>query len=91
MKKHTNRRTRSITRVVKTKAPRQQPEAILELVEDDGEPVLYCAIDGMRIAKRYSGKGWINLVPGYTVRGTEPGSNSNIVEIEYNPTGARPQ
>jgi|SRR5215813_4295312 len=44
---------------------------------DNREPVLSVDIKRkgkwLRIAKRYSGQNWINLEPGYTVRGSEPG------------------
>ena len=45
----------------------------------------------VRIAKRYSGQPWISLEPGYTVRGSEPGSNYGSIEIEYAPVNAMPQ
>lgn len=45
----------------------------------------------VRIAKRYSGQNWINLEPGYTVRGSEPGAAPNRIYIEYAPANTRPQ
>jgi hypothetical protein len=56
---------------------------VLRFVKEDGVPVLYCEVDGKRIAKRYSGKPWISLEPGYTVRGSEPGTDYNALEVEY--------
>jgi hypothetical protein len=66
-------------------------EATLQFVEEDGVPVLYCVVDGKRIAKRYSGQQWISLEPGYTVRGSEPGGDYSRVSVEYNPDHAQPQ
>jgi hypothetical protein len=60
------------------------------VIEND-EPVLYCELDGRRIAKRYSGGNWISLEPGYIVRGTEPGSDYNSIIIEYRSPEAEPQ
>jgi hypothetical protein len=69
----------------------EQPEATLSFIEEDGDLVLYCTVDGKRIAKRYSGKPWVSLEPGYTVRGSEPGGDYNKVVVEYSPSGAKPQ
>ena len=44
--------------------------------------------DHKRIAKRYSGGTWIPLEPGYTVRGSEPGSDYNKLTVEFNPAAA---
>jgi hypothetical protein len=63
-------------------------KAQMVAVEEEGEVVLYVEVDGKRIAKRYSGQGWISLEPGYTVRGSEPGGDYNTVTIEYNPNTA---
>jgi hypothetical protein len=45
----------------------------------------------VRIAKRYSGQNWVSLEPGYTVRGSEPGTDYDAIEIEYTPANAMPQ
>jgi hypothetical protein len=45
----------------------------------------------VRIAKRYSGESWISLEPGYTVRGSEPGTDYDCIEIEYQSANAMPQ
>jgi hypothetical protein len=66
-------------------------EATLQFVEEDGVPVLYCMVDGKRIAKRYSKQHWISLEPGYTVRGSEPGTDRKTLTVEYNPINAEPQ
>jgi hypothetical protein len=62
---------------------------------DNREPVLSVDIKRkgkwLRIAKRYSGQNWINLEPGYTVRGSEPGGAPNAIYIEYTPANTRPQ
>jgi hypothetical protein len=69
--------------------------ARLNFVPEGDNLVLYCEIKrGGRfvpIAKRYSKKNWISLEPGYVVRGSEPGSDYNTVEIEYASTNAQPQ
>jgi hypothetical protein len=56
---------------------------------EEGEPMLYCEIkDGRRykpIAKRASGKKWINLEPGWAVSGSEPGGDYNTICIDHNP------
>jgi hypothetical protein len=70
---------------------KKQLEATLSFVEEDDDLVLYCEVDGKRIAKRYSGKPWFSLEPGYTVRGSEPGSDYNSIEIEYSSNGTQPQ
>jgi hypothetical protein len=64
------------------------------VVEND-ELVLYCEIKErgrfIPVAKRYSGKNWINLEPGYRVSGSEPGGDYSTICIEYDPTWDRPQ
>jgi hypothetical protein len=70
---------------------KKYPESKLEFVEEDGDMVLYCFTDGKRIAKRYSGKNWISLEPGYAVRGSEPGGDYNILEVEYKSANAMEQ
>jgi hypothetical protein len=56
---------------------------------------MYCEVKQgrhfKRIAKRYPGKNWISLEPGYVVRGSEPGGDRNSLTIEYNPAGASVQ
>jgi hypothetical protein len=74
-----------------TKRKRYPRRGRLEFVEEDGDLVLYCSVEGKRIAKRYSGKNWISLEPGYTVRGSEPGGDYNIVEVEYKSANAMEQ
>jgi len=69
----------------------QPKEAQLVFVEEDGVPILYVEVDGKRIARREPGRGWTSLEPGYTVRGSEPGSDYNTIEVEFDPTAARPQ
>ncbi len=64
------------------------PKAQLRLVEENGDVVLYVEFDGKRIAKRYSGQGWISLEPGYTVHGSEPGADYDTVEVRYDPNAA---
>jgi hypothetical protein len=70
-------------------------EARLNIVEENNGLVMYVEIKERRrykrIAKRYPGKGWINLEPGYVVRGSEPGGDRNSLTIEYNPAGASVQ
>jgi hypothetical protein len=64
--------------------------------EGDGETVVL-SVDinrkgkWVRVAKRYPGQNWINLEPGYTVRGSEPGTDYGGIEIEYTPANAMPQ
>jgi len=62
---------------------------------DSREPVLSVDIKRkgrwVRIAKRYSGQNWVSLEPGYTVRGSEPGTDYDAIEIEYTPANAMPQ
>jgi hypothetical protein len=75
---------------------KEQPEARLRYApEGDDDLVLFVEIKRGKcwypIAKRYSNQHWISLEPGYTVRGTEPGADYNILEIEYCPTLAGPQ
>jgi hypothetical protein len=78
---------------------KKQPAARM-LVEIEGEgdsrePVLSVDIkrrgQWVRIAKRYSGQNWISLEPGYTVRGSGPGTDYDAIEIEYTPANAMPQ
>jgi hypothetical protein len=65
------------------KEEEEAKEAEMTFVEEDGEPVLYVVVDGKRIAKRHSGEKWISLEPGYTVTGSEPGSDYNTITVEY--------
>jgi hypothetical protein len=74
-----------------TKAKAKYPEAHLKYVEEDGDLILVVEFHGRRIAKRYSGKNWISLEPGYTVRGSEPGSDYHTLEVEYDPDAAKVQ
>jgi hypothetical protein len=71
------------------------PTARLRFVAEKGEVVLYCEVKmGKRfvpIAKRYSQQNWIGLEPGYTVRGSEPGTSSNTISITYSATNAAAQ
>jgi hypothetical protein len=71
------------------------PTARLRTAIEGEEPVMYCEIKErgrfIPIAKRCPGKNWINLEPGYTVRGSEPGSDYNTICIEYDPAGEKPQ
>jgi hypothetical protein len=75
--------------------PTKLPTARLNFVVENDEPVLYCEIKERGrfkpIAKRYPGKNWISLEPGYVVRGSEPGGNPDAIEVEYDPTHAEPQ
>jgi hypothetical protein len=64
------------------------PEARLNLRPEGDDPlVLFCEIkeegdaDFKVIAKRYSGKRWINE-KGWRVSGTQPGDNPNKIEIQ---------
>jgi hypothetical protein len=70
-------------------------EARLNIVEEGDGAVMYCEVKQgrryKRIAKRYPGKGWINLEPGYVVRGSEPGGDRESLTIEYNPAFASVQ
>jgi hypothetical protein len=63
----------------------------LEAVIENGEQVLYVVADGKRIAKRYSGQGWVNIEPGYVVHGGEPGNYGTGIEVEYVSANAKPQ
>jgi hypothetical protein len=67
------------------------PSAKLEIVEENGEGVLYVEFEGRRIARRRGGERWVSIEPGYTVRGGEPGSESDVLEVEYDSTSAKPQ
>jgi len=59
--------------------------------------VLYCEIKQRRrdpykrIARRYPRENWVSLEPGYTVRGSTPGTDYKHIEIEYSPAGAEVQ
>jgi hypothetical protein len=64
-------------------------EGCLRVTEENGAPVMYLEADGVQIAKRYPGERWINLEPGYTVHGGEPG-DGELPSIEYDPTHASP-
>jgi hypothetical protein len=70
---------------------RKTPPARMMFVAEEGTVVPYVEFDGKRIAKRYLGGRWISLEPGYTVRGSEPGGDSNSLTIEYNPETAEVQ
>jgi hypothetical protein len=65
--------------------------------EGDGDEPMVLTVEvkregkWVRIAKRYSGQNWINLEPGYTVRGSEPGGSYDSIEIEYTSANTRPQ
>jgi hypothetical protein len=61
------------------------PEACIEAVLEDGEPVLYVVFRGQRIAKRYSGERWIILQEGYVVSGSQPGDPPNELIISPPP------
>jgi hypothetical protein len=71
------------------------PAARMRITVENGEPVLYCEVKERRrfipVAKCYSGKNWISIEPGYTVRGSEPGGDYNRIEIEYSPARAQAQ
>jgi hypothetical protein len=67
---------------------KRAPEAQLRVVEENGVGVLYVEFDGKRVAKRYSGQGWISLEPGYTVHGSEPGTEYDTVSVSYDPDAA---
>jgi hypothetical protein len=75
----------------------RQHAARLMCVEENGDLVMYCEVKETRrspfkrIARRYSGENWVSLEPGYAVRGSEPGTNYNTIEIEYTPANTRPQ
>ena len=62
------------------------PEASIEAVLEDGEPILYVVFRGLRIAKRYSGERWIILQEGYGVEGSQPGDEYDELVITYHPT-----
>jgi hypothetical protein len=75
----------------------KQYAARLNLVEENGDLVMYCEIKESRrspfkrIAKRYSKQSWISLEPGYTVVGDEPGTTYGRLEIFYTPINAQSQ
>jgi hypothetical protein len=52
----------------------------LQVRHENGRAVLYCVVNGQRIAKRYQGQPWICLDPSYTVRGGERGNNDLRIE-----------
>jgi hypothetical protein len=62
----------------------------VQFVEENGEGILYVEVEGKRVARRRSGEQWVNIEPGYTVRGCEPG-NYDWLEIESSPADARLQ
>jgi hypothetical protein len=66
-------------------------EAKLSLEEEGDDMVLYVIFNGKRIAKRQCGQNWINLEPGYTVTGSEPGTDYNSVVIDFDPELAKAQ
>ena len=70
----------------------KHPTARLRFTLEGEEPVLHCQIKErgrfITIAKRYSGKNWISVEPGFAVRGSEPGSDYSAIEIEYDPASA---
>jgi hypothetical protein len=72
----------------------RQYTARLNLVEENGDLVMYCEIKESRrdsfkrIARRCSGENWVSLEPGYAVRGSTPGTDYKTITIEYNPTSA---
>ena len=74
---------------------RHLPARLSYCVENGEQVVVYCEVKKrgrfIPIAKRYSGKNWISIEPGYTVRGSEPGSDYKTIEIEYNPIDAKAQ
>lgn len=69
-------------------------EARLHFAPEDSDEqiVLFCEIKlhtrWVQIAKRYSGRGWVALEPGYKVSGSEPGADSSTICIEYDPAYA---
>jgi len=71
--------------------------ARLKAVEENGDLVMYCEVKETRrdpykrIARRYSGENWVSLEPGYTVRGSTPGTDYKTVEIDYSAAGAAQQ
>jgi hypothetical protein len=77
------------------RSPKARMFAEIEGEGDNSEVVLFVEVkqgkQWLRIAKRYSGQNWINLEPGYTVRGSEPGTDYGALEIEYEPANTRPQ
>lgn len=56
----------------------------LKIGRENGRAVLYCVLDGRRIAKRYQGESWTVLEPGYTVKGGEPGNYMPLI-VERTP------
>jgi hypothetical protein len=87
----TNRQQRRAAKQRKLGPPVPHEEAHMKFVAEDGDLVLYVIVGGVRIAKRYSGKNWIALEPGYTVRGSEPGGDYGIIEVEYTSVAAQLQ
>ena len=74
---------------------RKSRDARLGMEPEGDDHILYVEVehegDWLRIAKRYSGGRWISLEPGFTVRGSEPGTDYDTIEIEYTPANAMPQ
>jgi len=75
-------------RIKRPRPPEAQLRFVIEKVNGEEEPVLYCEakLDKKSftcIAKRYSGKNWINLEPGWKVSGSEPGTDYNTIYLEY--------
>jgi hypothetical protein len=67
-------------------------KAELVFKQEGNNTTLYLELDGRPIAKRYPGKSWIVLEPGYHVHGGEPGAmQSRRITIEYRPEEAGPQ
>jgi hypothetical protein len=64
--------------------------ATLNVGWEGDERIAVLEIGGKWIAKRYSGRSWIILEPGYSVHGGEPGNYDQIV-VEYHGEGTRPQ
>ena len=77
------------------KRSRTKPTARMLMVAEDGVVVTYVQIkvEGKwhPIAKRYPCEHWINLEPGYSVSGPEPGTDYSTVSIEYHPDKAGSQ
>ena len=70
--------------------------AKMRLSLEDANPLMIVEIKETRrspwkrIAQRDSGEQWTMLEPGWTVHGSEPGTDYNKLEIEYNPEAAEP-
>jgi hypothetical protein len=90
----TKRMKRFLLREISPPPSATPEEAQFVFEKENDKPVLYVEFHGKRIAKRYfSQPGWITLVPGYTVRGTEQllGPDADIIEIDYDPKAAEPR